>query len=217
MVLATLSRAGISPSMQASEPQITLSSAPPAIVYNMVCNLQILRDPRILSIIRGCSPPDPLPGWPADPPPAGILILMLDEVGEVRHWAKSQALKCKIVPMSRATFTGAYITAMDVIAHAVSAGTRSTISLNSAPPVTLNEADGVFNTFSFASDPVDLWSGFCAFLRLVPPEMLTSSADHNSDLRRVVTGHLHDTGPRQYFLAALICHKRADEVPLSKY
>ena len=201
MVISALSRVGITSNVSNNPLQLSLSNAPSPIVYRMVCNLQILRDPRILSIIRACPPSDLLPGWPTDPPPAGMLILLVDHHVRVRQWAKNQISKCKMVPVPKEKFVGPYAIAIDVIAHAVSAGTRTNALSNSATAaVTFNNSvntTGLFNAFSYATDPVDLWSGFCAFLRLIPPELLTSSTHLNIDLRRLVTGHLHDNGPRQ--------------------
>jgi senataxin len=131
-----------------------------------------------------------------------MLILLVDENPQVRQWAKNQISKCKIVPIPKQKFVGAYAVTVDLIAHAVSAGTQIIGLSNPAIPAIYpnNSAiatSGAFSTFSYATDPANLWSGFCAFLRLVPPELLTSGTSHNVDLRRLVTGHLHDTGPRQ--------------------
>lgn len=201
MVISALSRAGITSTIS-NKPQLPLSNAPSPVVYHMVCNLQILRDPRILSIIHAHPPSDLLPGWPTDPPPAGMLILLMDKHVQVRQWAKNQISKCKVVPIPKEKFVGPYTVAMDIIARAVSVSTQiNGLSNLTAPAVTLNgvinTTGSSFNAFSYATDPVDLWSGFCAFLRLIPPELLTSSTHLNIDLRRLVTGHLHDTGPRQ--------------------
>jgi senataxin len=201
MVMSALSRAGISSDASSDPPQIPLSNAPSAVVYHMVSNLQILRDSRILSIIRAHAPSDLLPSWPTDPPPAGMLILLVDENPLVRQWAKNQISKCKVVPIPKEKFVGVYTVAMDAVAHAVSAGTQSIgLSNSTTSTVTLKNAaipaSSSFST-SYAKDPADLWSGFCAFVRLIPPELLTSGTHHNVDLRRLVTGHLHDTGPRQ--------------------
>jgi senataxin len=199
MVISALSHAGFSPNISDNDPQLTLSNAPSAVVYHMVCNLQILQDSRILSIIRAHSPSDLLPGWPVDPPPAGMLILLVDENPRVRQWAKNQASKCKIVPIPKEKFVGPYAVALEAIAHAVSAGTDLSSSATLAVPTnnTAIATSNAFRIFSYTTDPADLWSGFCAFLRLIPPKLLTSSTNHNVDLRRLVTGHLHDTGPRQ--------------------
>jgi senataxin len=209
LVINALSRAGLTSGTANHNSHVTLSNVPPAVVYHMVCNLDILQDTRILSIIHAYPPSDSLPGWPSDPPPAGILILTVDENAEVRQWAKNQISKCKIVPIPKEKLVGAYSIAMDAVAHAVSSRTQvsnSHISATMADGLgrTLATKAGALGSFSYATDPVDLWSGFSAFLRLVPPELLTSSSHHNTDLRRLVTGHLHDTGPRQYHFCAYI-------------
>lgn len=201
MVVSALSRAGISSDVSNNHSRSTLSNAPSAVVYHMVCNLQILRDPRMLSIIHAHPPSDLLLGWPTDPPPAGLLILLVDENSQVRRWAKTQISKCKITPIPLEKFVGAYTIVIDAVAHAVSAGTHGNASSNPATVVSIDntaiETSGLFGTFSYVTDPGDLWSGFCALLRLIPPELLTSSPHHNVDLRHLVTGHLHDIGPRQ--------------------
>lgn len=201
MVINTLSRAGIMSGAANPNSLCTLSNVPPAVVYHMVCNLDILQDARIISIIHVYPPSDSLPGWPTDPPPPGILILTVDENAEVRRWAKSQLSRCKTVPIPKEKFVGAYSIAMDAIAHAASSRTQIDSPHNSAIIVdmlrsTTIMASSSFGSFPYATNPVDLWSGFYAFLRLVPSELLTSSPHHNVDLRRLVTGHLHDTGLR---------------------
>lgn len=194
MVISALSLAGFPSNLPNNDPQLTLSDAPSAVVYHMVCNLEIMQDSRILSLIRDYPPSDLLPGWPIDPPPVGMLMLLVDENPKVRQWAKNQISRCKIVPIPKEKFVGPYQVAMDAIACAVSAGTQI-VSVDSTN--TVIAGGGTFHSFSYATDPTDLWSGFCALLRLIPPELLNSSTLRNVDLRRLVTGHLHDTGPRQ--------------------
>lgn len=215
MVINALSHAGITSGIANNNPQPALSNVPPAVVYHMVSNLDILQDTRILSIIHTYPLSDSLPGWPTDPPPPGILILTMDEKAEVQQWAKSIISNCRVVPIPKEKFVGAYSIAMDAVAHAISTGTQTrnnsamvTSSLNS----TIIMAPGIFRNFPYSRDSANLWSGFCAFLRLVPPEMLTSNAHHNVDLRRLVTGHLHDTGPRQYFSAFRTIYPNSDKV-----
>lgn len=201
MIIDALSRAGKTLDTASHDSQFSFSNVPPAVIYHMVSNLDILEDHRILSIIRACPPSDSLPGWPTDPPPPGILILTMDEKVGVQQWAKNIISKCKIVPIPKEKFVGAYSITMDVVAHAVSIGAQvKNNSATIAGPTnnTTIVAPGTFSSFSYSTDPVNLWSGFCSFLRLVPSELLTSSVHRNVDLRRLVTGHLHDTGPRQY-------------------
>jgi len=78
----------------------TLSDVHPAVVYRMVCNWTIFSDPRILSAIHASFLTKPIPGWPGDPLPPGIFVLLLSDNSSVRKWAGNQALKCTIVPMS---------------------------------------------------------------------------------------------------------------------
>ena len=196
-VLEALANSGISLHHPDSSRQRTLSDAPSAVVYNMVANLTILKDPRILSFIRSLGPSQPLPGWPTDPLPAGLLILMLDEASNVRRWARNQASRCTIVPIPREKFVGSYQTAVEAVAYALSSSNPSSaLSSPAFPPPPDSYLASSTSPFSFASDPANLWSGFCAVLRLVPPESLSSSTHQRADLRRIVTSHLHDTGAR---------------------
>jgi senataxin len=196
-VLEVLANAGISLHNPDSSRPRTLSDAPSAVVYNMVANLTILKDPRILSFIRSLVPSQPLPGWPTDPLPAGLLILMLDEVSSVRRWARNQAARCTIVPIPKEKFVGSYRTAVQIVVYALSLSDHGNTS--ASPPFPLasdSHSARSSSPFSFAIDIADLWSGFCAVLRLIPPESLSSNTHQYADLRRIVANHLNDTGPR---------------------
>jgi senataxin len=162
----------------------TLSDLHPAVVYRMVCNWTIFSDPRILSAIYASSLNKPLPGWPGDPLPLGMFVLLLSDNPNVRQWAGSQALRCTIVPMSSELFVGPYLQAIEVVARAL------TLSGTSRMP------DPALFPFSFARDPCHLWSGFSAVLRHIPVDALASDTRQHVDFRRIITGHLHDTGPR---------------------
>jgi senataxin len=163
----------------------TLSdSVHPAMVYRLVCNWTIFSDKRILSAIHTSSISHPLPGWPSDPLSPGMFILLMSDSPSVGQWAKNQASKCTTVPMSSDMFVGPYFHATELVIHAL------TLSGTGQLP------DSALSSFSFASDPSRLWSGFSFLLRHLPVDVLASDTRQHTNLRRVITGHLHDTGPR---------------------
>lgn len=163
----------------------TLFDLHPAVVYRMVCNWTIFSDPRVLSAIYASSLTKPIPGWPSDPLPPGMFVLLLSDNSSVRQWAGNQALKCTIVPMSSELFVGPYLQAIEVIGRALTlSGTSHVPDLTMLP-------------FSLARDPSHLWAGFSAILRHMPVDVLASDTRLHADFRRSITGHLHDTGPGQ--------------------
>jgi senataxin len=162
----------------------TLLDIHPATVYRMVCNWTIFSDPGILSVINSSLSTTSLPGWPRDPLPSGMFVLLLSDNLSVRQWAVNQALKCTTVPMSNDLFVGSYLQAIEVVGRAM------TLS------ETTRSADPSLCHFSLARDPCDLWSGFSVVLRHIPVDALASDAQQPVSFRRIVTGHLHDTGPR---------------------
>ncbi|KAF8645168.1 hypothetical protein AX16_007996 [Volvariella volvacea WC 439] len=160
-----------------------LSDFPSPLVYRMVSNWTIFRNPQVLAMIRACPPTEPFLDWPSDPLPAGLFLLLLDTQADVRHWAKSQAMRCQAVPIDSTKFVGSYRLAYEVICNTLaSAGGDQLI------PHTLN-------AFSLSTNPMDIWSGISSALRLIPVDILIPKAKQPIDIRRVVIGHLHDTGP----------------------
>jgi senataxin len=201
-----LSRAGISLQESATQ-QKNLANAPSVTVYHLVSNLSILQDYRILSFIHRHPPLDPFPDWPPDPPPAGLLILMMDGKPEVRMWAKTQCSTSQIVPIPLNKFNKPYKASVETIANAlVSADPEpgQRLSLTSPTPGPANRNVAALNLSSFASNPSDLWSAFSSVLRFIPPELLTPGRNYHVDIRRIVIGHLHDVGPRQFFCFHLV-------------
>lgn len=162
----------------------TLSDVHPAVVYRLVCNWTIFSDQRILSAIHASLITDPLPGWPSDPLPPGMFVLLMSDSPSVRQWAKHQASRCAAVPMSSDMFAGPYFQAIELVIRALTLSGTDRFS------------DSALSSFSFASDPSHLWSGFFSLLRHLPVDVLASDTRHHTNLRRIVTGHLHDTGPR---------------------
>lgn len=163
----------------------------PAIIFHILSNLAILKDPTILSILHAFPPLEPLRDWPSDPIPPGLMILMMDESLDVRQWAKAQAAKCKVVPIALDKFSRSHDQSLEAIASALSSSS-SEFPAMSTPNNTMTATP----RYTFASQPEDLWSGFTSVIRLIPPSALTSSPRRNADIRRIVTGHLHDDGPR---------------------
>lgn len=197
MVLGELRRVGLSPDSSAAIPGRTLADAPSAVVYHAVTNLSTFQNPHISSILHAHIPPNAIVDWPCDPPPPGLLMLAMDADVPMRRWAESQVSKCTKVPMSKEDFGRPYQKALQLIAQALTHASSASASSGAV------SSSDTFS-FSFASDPTDLWSSFCAVVfRTIPVEMLTLIINNNTDIRRVVTGHLHDTGPRQWISSFL--------------
>lgn len=201
LVLKALTHAGLF-SDTVNNTTTTLSSAPSAAVYHIVSNLHILKDPRITRLFHTRLNPDFIFDWPSDPPPPGLFLLALDENEGVRRWARTQAFRCKTVPISKHKFVGQYLCVTSAITHVVSKRPQvDGTMLYSTTPVPDDDACA-FANFTFTSDLTELWSALFSFIRLVPTEKLAySSADRNINIGQAVIRHLHDTGPRRYLLA----------------
>lgn len=198
-VIGALDRAGFSQrDVTQGKPMPTLSKAPPAVLYRAVCNLRLLQDEQILGILRAHTPSEPVAGWPASPPPAGILLLLMIENENLRRWAKTQVAKFNRAAMAKEQFTNGYVAIIQAVAHIISADaaglTEILGELGATSLVPTKEHPG----FPFSQSPVDLWTGICDFISFVPPERLVAGGQRDADLRRLVIGHLHDVGPRQY-------------------
>lgn len=180
------------------KPTLSLSKAPPAVLYRAVCNLRLLQDEQILGILRAHTPSEPVAGWPNSPPPAGILLLLMTENENVRRWAKAQVAKFTHAVMAKEQFTNGYVAIIQAVAHSISADaagfTEILGALGTASLVPTKEHLG----FPFSKSPVDLWAGIYDFISFVPPARLVAGGPRDVDLRRLVIGHLHDVGPRQY-------------------
>lgn len=199
-VIEALGRAGLSSDVAQSDPKLSLSRVPSAVLYRIVCNLRIMQDEKIMSILHEYAPPDRLTGWPTDPPPAGILVLLMDKDAELRRWTKNQIDLCKVVPIPKDQFFGGYTAVIDAVAHAVSTDITKSGEITARSGFSLVKSDHSTGSH-FATDPVNLWAGFCDFIRLIPPDWLVASGQRSIDLRRLVIGHMHDVGPRQYYFA----------------
>lgn len=168
-----------------------LRSVPPGIIYHTVSNLRILRDPDILGLVR--SRPS-VSGWPTDVPPPGLFILTFDGSQAVRQWAKSFLAACSEIPMAEDHFVTGHEVALRTVFNLIA---KTANHHNSNGLHTLSAEGETFpvGTLSFTSDPNEIWSGFCQVLRQIPTQTILRSYG-GVDCRRVVTGHLHDTGPR---------------------
>lgn len=171
--------------------QMTLANLPPATVYRMVSNWTIFCDPNIQSILNRYAPSDCSTGWPTDPLPPGMFVLLIVVNPLLRSWANNHASSSSLIAPDK--FRGSHVNALGVLAHAIHAshiGPAQSCLSTPAPPNPFNMQ------FTFAGSS-DLWSGFYSALRLIPPEFLISTSRQRINIGRIVTSHLHDQGPRQ--------------------
>ncbi|KAG2101040.1 SEN1 N terminal-domain-containing protein [Suillus discolor] len=184
VVVEALVRTGIDLSSSSQTPQ----EVPQPLLYHMVSNMRIFRDPRVLPLIRACPP---ISIWPLDPPPPGLFVLVIDESSAVRQWAKSQITKSTQVPMLEHQFVAGHELALQAVTRAL------TLSREGEGTTT----DSVISN-SFSSDSSELWAGFSHILRHLPTEVLAKPSEEIG-YRRIVTGHLHDIG--RHFSDILKC------------
>jgi senataxin len=186
-----LTRAGIS--LDNVQGQTNHPELPSILLYHILSNLYILLDPRILSLIRSYPLSENQYGWDPSIPPPGIFLLMVHECPPVREWARGQVSKFTLVPIPNDRFITPFSVILEPLVTALTGGRAVSLS-----PNTLSLPDSPIAAFSLTSDLTQLWTGFGALMRLVPPEYLASNQAIKVDLRRFVIGHLHDTGPRQF-------------------
>ncbi|KAK0201742.1 SEN1 N terminal-domain-containing protein [Desarmillaria ectypa] len=184
-VLESLSAVGITAEPAASPK--SLSSVPVGIVYRIVANLAIFQDERILAIIDSHTPEEPLAGWPSDPYPPGMFILLMHRNSRVRQWAKAQFARCSQIPLSKESFGGPYHSVLDILAHVFSGNSELVPGTSSKAPTALLD--------TLSSDNSTLWEAFLYALRLIPPDGLLYVTSQNIDMRRLVVRHLSDRGP----------------------
>ncbi|KAI0269828.1 SEN1 N terminal-domain-containing protein [Gloeopeniophorella convolvens] len=168
---------------------LTLLDAPPALIYLILSNLNVLQDSWILSIIAKYVPSAGPPRWPVDPPPPGLFYMLLHENPDVRRWSEQQVKHCQRTPMPTDSFVGPYVTVLEVVVDVLAAN----------PP-----GGSSTSGFPFTQDPASLWSGLTNIIRLLPSEYLKASRRSHVDLRRVIAGHLHDRG--SHFIDILRCY-----------
>ncbi|KAF8798795.1 hypothetical protein BYT27DRAFT_6878132 [Phlegmacium glaucopus] len=176
--------------------QMTLAELPPATVYRMVSNWTIFCDSRIQTILRTYAPSNCSTGWPTDPLPPGMFVLLIVASPVLRTWAKGHASNSSLIAPDK--FLDSHVNALGVLAHAIHASHSGPAqpSLSTTAPPNLN------TQLEFAGS-FDLWSGFHSALRLIPPEFLTSTSRQRINIGRMVTSHLHDQGP--HFVEVLKC------------
>jgi senataxin len=154
----------------------SLNDVPPAVIYQIFMNLDILRKPDILSIVHSFVPSTTAVTLPVDPPPPGIFLLAFDEDADSRRWARNHLKASKILVQDQ--LTGPYLMVLESIVDAVSAKRRTDISL------------------SFSADVSVLWSGVSHILRILPSAYFVTVKARQLEIHRIVFGHLHDHGPR---------------------
>ncbi|KAF8443044.1 SEN1 N terminal-domain-containing protein [Boletus edulis BED1] len=184
-----LASAGVS--VAARNDSSALRAVPPGIIYHSVSNIRVLRDPDILGVIR--SRPM-VSSWPTDVPPPGLIILMFDESQAVRQWAKAFIAACSEIPMAEDHFVTGHEVALQTILNLIAKTANQHDPAGLHAPLLEGETFPV-GSFSFTSDSNEIWAGFCQVLRHIPPKTILRSYG-GTDCRRVVTSHLHDTGPQ---------------------
>ncbi|KAG6376985.1 putative senataxin [Boletus reticuloceps] len=184
-----LASAGVS--VAARNDSSALRAVPPGIIYHSVSNIRVLRDPDILRVMR--SRPT-VSSWPTDVPPPGLIILMFDESQAVRQWAKAFVAACSEIPMAEDHFVTGHEVALQTIFNLIAKTANQHDPAGLHAPLMEGETFPV-GSFSFTSDPNEIWAGFCQVLRHIPPTTILRSYG-GTDCRRVVTSHLHDTGPQ---------------------
>ncbi|KAH9854663.1 SEN1 N terminal-domain-containing protein [Lenzites betulinus] len=175
----------------APDPSRTLSDAPPAATFLILTYLHMLQDSRIVSLLNVFCPRSPVKVWPVDIPSPTLLALLFNSSPELRQWAQKQSTLCEIAPIPMENFLPSHST---VLKAAVD-------SIASSRP--LGDCFGPDYKLSFVADIPYQWSGLTTLLRFTPVELFRSSKSFDSDIRRIVTGHLHDIG--EHFIDVLKC------------
>ncbi|KDR82678.1 hypothetical protein GALMADRAFT_220668 [Galerina marginata CBS 339.88] len=175
------------------EQVISSNSLPIGTLYRLLCNWTIFSDHRILAYLQSRVPFNHVIDWPDYPIPPSLLVLLLVDNTELRSWAAARASSSKIIQPD--FFTGHYTEAVDVIVRVMT--TSDETYSKKSPPVA-----SIMNNLEFAQSS-ELWSGFLAILRLIPPQWLKSTVGQPLKLRRVVLSHLH--AKENYFAEVLTC------------
>ncbi|KAK0485493.1 SEN1 N terminal-domain-containing protein [Armillaria luteobubalina] len=184
-VLESLSAVGLT-SKSATSPQ-SLSSVPVGVVYRIVSNLAIFQDERILAIIDNHTPEEPLTGWPSDPYPPGMLILLMHRNSRVHQWVKALFAKCSQIPLSNESFDQPYHHVLEIVTGIFTGNLKILPGMLSKAPAALLAA--------LSSDNSTLWEAFLCILQLIPPDELLHVTSQNIDMRRLVVRHLSQRGP----------------------
>ncbi len=186
MIVAVLKQSGLLPESSSSTGK-TLHDVPPAVVYHMLSDIQILQDQRVNAVVHACVPKGVINGWPHDVPPAGLFLLLMDEGPAVRTWAHSQIAIYTTTPMQSEHFLPMYSQTLELATAAVTSRDIHNVSDANGVPV---------HSFTFTQDPLGLWSGYSTLLRFVPKEWFKPSGLFQVDLGHVIVSHLSATGTR---------------------
>jgi senataxin len=162
-----------------------------------VSNWNVFCDSRVTSYLQSHVPPSPVPGWPENPLPPGLLVLLIADDAKLRIWAKDYASRSKLIPKD--LLSKSYIEALELVVSALDISSRpfseEDAILDQAMPSPLKHIQ--------LAETSDLWSGIYTIMRLLPPEWLNSNLGNPLKLRRVTLSHLQDPAPRQ--LIFLFC------------
>lgn len=178
-------------SLKGSSPTPGFSDASAGLVYHMLASPTLVRDSRVLSLLHGRLPKTTLLSFPNDYPPPGLLLLLMDEIAEVREWASRQVSLYESVPMGKEDFGQMYITVLELATRTIKCESRGSKpnDVTTQPQVQGNTTE----IFPFVRSLTVLWVGYRQLLRFVPPVLLKPDPSFGLDLRQVVVGHLHDT------------------------
>ncbi|KAJ3568749.1 hypothetical protein NP233_g5511 [Leucocoprinus birnbaumii] len=170
---------------------LSLSNAPSPVVLRMVTSWAVFSDARTQSILYSFPPSIAFQDWPTTLIPPGILVLLMGETSAVRQWANAQASRYPSTPVSSKNFSAGHVSALAVVVdNLTSRDSFSNIPSEQSP-------------FRFSQDVFDVWAGFSTTLRFIPVEFLKENGRCKVDVRRVVAGHLSDTGI--HFVEVLRC------------
>ncbi|KDQ11409.1 hypothetical protein BOTBODRAFT_135716 [Botryobasidium botryosum FD-172 SS1] len=92
IVLGALSRAGITRSQR----RYNLGDLPSAVLYHILLNPDLIRHPEIDPLFTSCPPEKRVLGWPIEPPP-GLVLLLVDARSQARAWAQGQVMASSII------------------------------------------------------------------------------------------------------------------------
>jgi len=182
-LLRELGRLGVTP-MNTSSSLQPLSDLPSPILFRLVSNWTAFADARVQKILQSCIPKNVFTNWPTSIIPPGVLVLLMEQTSTTRKWASAQASRF-LSPLLAVNFTDGHVHALEVIIYGL-------VSQESPNSMSKNMP------FRFATNIIDLWAGFSTALRFIPIEHLIYNDKCKVDVRRLVSGHLSDTGIREY-------------------
>lgn len=167
------------------------ASLPSGTLYRLVSNWNVFCDSRVTSYLQTHIPPSPVFGWPENPLPPGMLVLLIADDAKLRIWAKNYASRSKLIPKD--LLSKSYIEALELVISALETSSRplseQDVIPDQAMPPPLKHIR--------LAQTSDLWSGIYTIMRLLPPEWLNSNLGNPPKLRRITLSHLQDPAPRQ--------------------